>query len=186
MLLHEKTLKDLNISVDTVSENSHKRVWVSCDYCGSDYTCTLKNRTMSYKNFPKDCCSGCKFKKREEISLNKYGVKNSAQRQDVKSKLSSLNFEDYFSQIVELAQKGFSAYKIAEKLQLPITSLNRYIESKKIDVIKNNRNITTTNALLDKHGSKYREILSKRLSDTSKKLYQVDNFFQSEDGQFWL
>jgi predicted transcriptional regulator len=136
---------------------------------------------MSYKNFPKDCCSGCKFKKREEISLNKYGVKNSAQRQDVKSKLSSLNFEDYFSQIVELAQKGFSAYKIAEKLQLPITSLNRYIESKKIDVIKNNRNITTTNALLDKHGSKYREILSKRLSDTSKKLYQVDNFFQSED-----
>lgn len=180
MLLSKKTKQEFNIDPEVLSSSSHKFIWLQCDYCGSEYTSSMKNRTLTHKSLPKDCCNKCKFKKREEVSLLKYGVKNSAQRKDVRKKLSNVNLEDYHTQIVELASAGFSSYKIAKKLDIPRSSLERYIHKNNINIIKNDRSITTKMAIVDKYGQDYKTILADRLTNTSKKLYGVENFFQSD------
>jgi G:T-mismatch repair DNA endonuclease (very short patch repair protein) len=177
----KKTLEKFGYNIDQLSINSHKRISVTCDYCDDDYLASYKNRNSSYKKFPKDCCSKCKFKKREEVCMFTYGVKNSAQRQDVLDKISNTNFDKDFDKIKELANLGFSAYKISEKLNLPLSSLNRYAKKKEIKITKNNRKETTKTALIDKHGKDYIDILSKKLKDASQKLYGVDNYFKSNE-----
>jgi len=183
MLLKEKTKTELGIDIDSLSQGSHKKVYAQCDYCKSDYLVQFKNRNGSYKKFPKDCCIKCKFKKREEVSLATHGVKNSAQREDVKEKLRTFNIEDYIDQIRDLASKGFSSYKISQKLNIPSTSLERFLESTKLDfsVVKNNRGRTTKAAMIDKYGLEYKKILADKLRIMSNKLYAVDNYFQSEE-----
>lgn len=91
MLSKERNLEELKLDIESISPNSHKRIIVKCDYCQNEYSPTMKNRTSSYQNFPKDCCKKCKFRKREEVSLYKYGVKNSAQRPEVKEKIKETN-----------------------------------------------------------------------------------------------
>lgn len=88
MLLEDKTIEKFGYEISSLSVGSKNRVMVKCDYCNSEYDTQYKNRNNSYKKFPKDCCSKCKFKKREEISLATYGVKNSAQRPEVRQKIS--------------------------------------------------------------------------------------------------
>lgn len=91
MLLSDKTLSELNLNCETLSSGSHKKVFVRCDYCNGEYQCSMKNRTASFSKYPKDCCNKCRYKKREEVSLSLYGVKNSAQRDDVKDKIRESN-----------------------------------------------------------------------------------------------
>lgn len=88
MLLNQKTVEKFNYSIDSLTVNSHKKIIVECDYCKNEYECVYKNRTTGYKKLPKDACIKCKFKKREEVSLVRDGVKNSAQRKDVRAKIS--------------------------------------------------------------------------------------------------
>lgn len=91
MILKDKTLSELKLCVDNLSPNSHKKIYVQCDYCGVAYTCQMKNRTNSFSKYPKDCCNNCRYKKREELSLKNHGVKNSSQRPDVKNKIKNSN-----------------------------------------------------------------------------------------------
>mgnify|MGYP003490895885 CR=1 FL=1 len=92
MILNDETKNAFGYDVNSLSNGSKNRVMVRCDYCGSDYDTQYKNRNNSYKKFPKDCCSKCKFKKREEVSLATYGVKNSAQRPEVRQKISDIGW----------------------------------------------------------------------------------------------
>ena len=93
MILIEKTKLELGIDPLLLTNSSHKKIWVKCDYCGEEYTCSMKNRNFGYKKLPKDSCNKCKFKKREETSLLKYGVKNSAQTGAVREKIKEKNAE---------------------------------------------------------------------------------------------
>jgi hypothetical protein len=91
MILKDKTLSELKLRVDDLSPGSHKSIYVQCDYCGGEYICQMKNRTNSFAKYPKDCCNNCRYKKREEVSLKNYGVKNSSQRPDIKDKIKNSN-----------------------------------------------------------------------------------------------
>lgn len=84
----ERTEELFGYTIDSLSYKSKKRIALICDYCGCEYDAIKKNRENSRKVIEKDCCKKCKFKKREEISLKLYGVKNSAQRQEVRDILS--------------------------------------------------------------------------------------------------
>jgi hypothetical protein len=88
MILHDKTQEKFGYSINALSEGSKKYVCIECDYCHEQYDAQYKNRNNSYKKLPKDCCSKCKFKKREEVSLQNHGVKNSAQRPEVRKKIA--------------------------------------------------------------------------------------------------
>lgn len=87
MVLHEETLSGLGYSVDSLPKGSHKRIIVKCDYCLENYQPEYKNYNGSKKIVDKDACVKCKFKKREDVSLKRDGVKNSAQREDVREKI---------------------------------------------------------------------------------------------------
>lgn len=88
MLLYDKTLEKFGYTPYDLTSGSKKPVCLKCDYCQEEFEAQYKNRNNSYKKLPKDCCSKCKFKKREEVSLLTHGVKNSAQRPEVRQKIS--------------------------------------------------------------------------------------------------
>ena len=108
MLENTKTLQKYGYSIDSLSSGSSKKIVVICDYCNSLFDKSYKARNLQNKELNKDCCIKCKFKKREELSLLKYGVKNSAQRQDVKEKLSDCNIGNFKENIIELLAQNYS------------------------------------------------------------------------------
>ena len=93
MLMPEKTFAKFGYLPSSLSNGSKKKVIVRCDYCDEILEKTYKTYCGSRKVVAKDACIKCRFKKREEISLCKHGVKNSAQRQEVRQKISSANAE---------------------------------------------------------------------------------------------
>ena len=88
MLLYDKTLEKFGYTPYDLTPGSKKVVCLKCDYCDEEFDAQYKNRNNSYKKLPKDCCSKCKFKKREEVSLQNHGVKNSSQRPEVRKKIA--------------------------------------------------------------------------------------------------
>lgn len=88
MLLDARTNEKFGYFASSLSSGSKKIIVCQCDYCGSEYDVQNKNRNNSYKKFPKDCCIKCKYKKREDVSMATHGVKNSAQRPEVRKKIS--------------------------------------------------------------------------------------------------
>ncbi|NDC22455.1 hypothetical protein EBZ57_03770, partial [bacterium] len=123
MINEEKTFTKYGYRTSNLSIGSSKRIIVICDYCQEYLEKPYKMRINQNKELDKDCCQKCKFKKREELSLLKYGVKNSIQRKDVREKLSNYNIENYKEQIISLLDSNFSISNISEKIDIPITSL---------------------------------------------------------------
>lgn len=80
---------------EDLSSGSSKNVYVKCDYCHNYTVKTYKAYIKQRDLIEKDSCGKleCKYKKREEISFVKYGVKNSAQRQEVRAKIRDTNIE---------------------------------------------------------------------------------------------
>lgn len=89
MLNNTETLKRYGYTYDELSDMSSKKVVLICDYCSAEIVKPKKARLTSNKYLDKDSCNLCRFKKREELSILKYGVKNSAQRSEVRDKIKS-------------------------------------------------------------------------------------------------
>ena len=87
MLNNTETLKRYGYTYDELSDMSSKKVVLICDYCSAEIVKPKKARLTSNKYLDKDSCNLCRFKKREELSILKYGVKNSAQRSEVRDKV---------------------------------------------------------------------------------------------------
>jgi len=88
MILEQETFDKFNYSVIDLTKASNKKIVLKCDYCHEVYESTMKVVNKGREVISKDSCKSCRFKKREDISLVKYGVKNSAQRDDVRKKIS--------------------------------------------------------------------------------------------------
>jgi len=93
MIQIEKTIQKFGYDPLLLSAGSHKLIIVICDYCTEEYIREYKGRDKANSIINKDCCVKCRFKKREEISLKQFGVKNSAQRKDIREKISQTNSE---------------------------------------------------------------------------------------------
>lgn len=93
MLDNTATFNKYGYYVENLSIASHKPIEVVCDYCKQPFTKEYKAYNSQRKVIQKDSCSNssCKYKKREDISVQLHGVKNSAQRQDVRDKISQIN-----------------------------------------------------------------------------------------------
>lgn len=72
----------------TLSTGSNKKVCVVCDYCGKDTIKTYKQRNKSNEVVNKDCCEKCKFIKRADICEAQHGVRNFAQKPEIRKILS--------------------------------------------------------------------------------------------------
>lgn len=180
MIDHNKTLQKYGYSISDLSYGSSRKIVLTCDYCAVSFDKPYKFRLKQNVDLDKDCCGQCKFKKREELSLLKYGVKNSSQREDVKSKLSDYNIDDYKDSILELLEQGYSIINIASKLNIPKTSLRRYVSSLGLDT-KGNIQAKTNKTLQEKYGEDYQSIISEKRKQTFLERFGCDNPFANED-----
>ncbi len=76
------------INILDLSDNSRIKVQCTCDYCNNiifkSYNDVNLNGKIKYQYELKNCCKNCVAKKREEASIEKYGIKNPAQLKEVK------------------------------------------------------------------------------------------------------
>ena len=180
MLNEQQTLNKYGYTVQSLSEGSGKKIVLSCDYCQETIEKPYKARIIQNKELDKDCCSKCKFKKREELSLLKYGVKNSAQRQDVKEKLCDYNIEDYKEQIIDLLSQNYSITNISEKINIPSTSLNRYLSLWGYDT-KGDLQQKKEKTFQEKYGDDYKQIFKDKRTQTNLERYGCENPFQNDE-----
>jgi very-short-patch-repair endonuclease len=184
MLREDLTFQKYSYSAHKLTAGSNKHVIVECDYCGEIIEVLKKNWTYGRKHIEKDCCKSCAPKKREEISIARYGVKNSMQRPEVRAKLSNINWEAIKSEVINLCNKGFSITYISEKLKLPYQSLVKYVHDW---VPTYETDFTTAErkeiSVIDKYEGKdnYNEIRRKQIKKTSIKKYGVEHPFQLQE-----
>jgi hypothetical protein len=95
MINAELTLDKYGYLPESLSLGSNKLVSFTCDYCGESNSKNYKFYIKQREVITKDSCANtvCRYKKREEISLVTHGVKNSAQRQDVREKIRDTNID---------------------------------------------------------------------------------------------
>lgn len=91
MIDNENTFSSFGYQVQDISDGSNREIILVCDYCGSKIVSTKKKRNKSNIFCDKDSCNSCKYKKREEVSIARYGVKNSSQKQEIRNKISDKN-----------------------------------------------------------------------------------------------
>ncbi len=91
MILNELTENKFGYSPSSLAKKSHKPVCVKCDYCFNKYEQQMKRITIGREHVIKDACIKCKYKKRSDVSMAKYGVSNSSKRTDVREKISKSN-----------------------------------------------------------------------------------------------
>jgi hypothetical protein len=93
MINAELTLDKYGYLPESLSLGSNKLVCFICDYCREPNTKNYKFYMKQRDVIKKDSCANtaCRYKKREEISLVTHGVKNSAQRQEIRDKIRDTN-----------------------------------------------------------------------------------------------
>lgn len=160
-LIKGSTMIDANLTKEKygyrpedLSVGSSKNVYVKCDYC-SDYTAKIYKAYIKQREIvSKDSCGklACKYKKREDMSLAKHGVKNSAQREEVRSKIRDTNID-------RLQSEEF-------KIQIKKTNLEKH----------GNENAMLVQSIVDKQKQtllyKYGVDNIMKYSDTAKKAAQ--------------
>jgi len=95
MINAELTLDKYGYLPESLSLGSNKLVCFICDYCKKPNTKSYKSYMKQREVIEKDSCANttCRYKKREEISLVTHGVKNSAQRQEIRDKIRDTNID---------------------------------------------------------------------------------------------
>lgn len=114
---------------------SNKKIYIICDYCNHEYMSTPKKRKKSNLFCDKDACEKCRYKKREDVSMARDGVKNSAQRDDVRAKIKEsnknwINSEAFIKKSKETMLKKYGVEKAMDsdkiKQRLKNTILSKY------------------------------------------------------------
>jgi AraC-like DNA-binding protein len=180
MINENETFAKYGYHTTNLSDGSSKKIVVNCDYCNRLTHKTLKARNLQNKELNKDCCEQCKFKKREELSLLKYGVKNSAQRQDVKEKLCNYDIQDYKDQIIDLLDQNYSIANISKKINVPQTSLKRYLNEQGIDT-RGDLQKKKEKTFEEKYGKDYKEQFLQKRIDTNISRFGCENPFANDD-----
>ena len=100
-----KHLKDLgydvkvgtNISILSthLCETSNTTIRAKCDICGDEIELKKTNYTKSLKSHNYYCCQKCAIYKVKKTNLEKYGVNNIFQLDEIKDKIKETNIEKY-------------------------------------------------------------------------------------------
>ena len=170
MVNEEKTKAKFGYTSDTLCKYSTKIIIVQCDYCDKEIEKGKGDRTKSNDIIDKDCCWDCRFKKREEISLKKYGVRNCNQRQEVRNKIRSSNIDRLQSQEWKDKLKGI----LVEKYGVDNVFKSQEIRDKAKATIKKRYGVDNVFQDLE---------IRERAKQTILKKYGVDNVTKHKDIQ---
>lgn len=173
MILEKETVKAFNYLPSVLSFGSHKKIIVRCDYCGKNFEQTMKCNTTGRKKFNKDACWDCRGKKKDEMSLLKYGVKNPFQRKDIKEKIKNTNKEKYGVEHYAQTDEFKTKYKevMLEKYGVEHSMQSEVIREK----------IKKTNLI--KYGTEYvsqSPEVKEKVKKTNLEKYGAESFFNSQ------
>jgi very-short-patch-repair endonuclease len=186
----------IDVHMDDLPKNSSEIVKLYCDYCLERDVKTIIKKRYSYyidhlQNNLKDCCNKCKYKKIEESNLNKYGVKNISQLDEIKNKkietcLKNHGVNSGFQLIEKRKRTCLKKYgaeyptqskEIQDKIKQ--TNLEKYGVECYLQTGECKKN------LLDKYGVEKNIFQSKEIKDkikqTNLKKYGVECYLQTEE-----
>ncbi len=130
-----KSHQKITIPVEDLPENTRKKIIVRCDICNKEYDIMYKNYLQSVKNGGVLTCIKCKGDKFKTTCLEKYGVENPSQIEEIKKKKSNTLFNNYnTNSVIELnkdkikekygVENVFQSEEIKEKIKE--TNLKKY------------------------------------------------------------
>ena len=166
----------IEVDIKDLPKNSSEVIEVFCDYCLEKgvkniikirYSKYLKNSINNIK----DCCNKCKYQKIEENSLEKYGVKNISQLEEIKNKKQETCFKNYGVK---------SGFQLLEKRKQ--TCLEKY----GVEYVGQNEEVKKKRkqTCLEKYGVEYvlqNEEIKKKMKHNNLEKYGVENVYQSEE-----
>ncbi len=191
MLQNDLTKEKYGYGVENLSRGSNKTICVICDYCDKHYTTIMKRRTKANAIVDKDSCKDCKFKKREDVSMAKYGVKNSSQKPEVRKKISDANSDRLKSEEFKQQAKQTNLRKYGSTSAMQ----NEDIKRKHKEVFLQKYGVENPsmveefrqkrmNTCKERFGYEYASQSDKGkqlIKDGFQRKYGVDNAFQNED-----
>lgn len=174
------------INVKDLSKNSNVKIDVKCDICGTEKNLKVQDYFLSYKN-NKYSCSKCSKIEYKKTMIEKYGVENSFQLENVK-KLSKdtkkLKYKDInFNNRNKSKQTCIEKYGVENpqqnndiKNKTNNTNIKKYgfaVASKNISIKEKmlNTNLTKWNSKCTLHS----ELLKYKIKDIFISKYGVDN-----------
>ncbi len=181
-----------------LSENSHEKVVVQCDYCGKiilkEYKNLLIEREKSFTK--KDCCSNCIHIKDVETNLSKYGVKSVMLYEKFKEKQKESLLNNYGvenpsqSPIIQktiadnyIKKYGVSSYTKTQeyKDRVKKTNLDKY--GKETYLQSDDYKEKTKKTLLERYGTDNvasLESCKNKRKETLIEKYGEDNYFKTD------
>lgn len=131
------------VRAEDLTNGSHSKIQVVCDYCGNIYDIQKYNYVKYHKNSKssKDACANCRTKKSQESLYNTYGVESPVKVPEFKQKMFDTNLERYGTYCVlgnkEIQEKvrntvfqNYGVYQIGEapeiQEKIQTTCLNKY------------------------------------------------------------
>jgi very-short-patch-repair endonuclease len=176
MILKNETKEKYGYDVEELARTTVKPIWVRCDYCGKQYESSPKRRDAQNKILAKDACKACKGKKREEISIIKYGVKNPFQREDVKDKIRLTNKEKYG---VEWACQS---EEVKGKIKDSIVEKYGVSSAAKVPEVREKMKATMMERYGVENASQYQEFQDKKIA-TNMERYGASSYIESDTGK---
>jgi len=180
-----KSHQKIFINTTDLPINSRKKIDVMCDICGTEYKLSYKNYVLNISNGGYLSCNKCKNIKIKKTNLERYGVENISQIDEIKRKKEKTLIEHYgTTSIFEINKEKikekygvdnvFQNEEIKEKIKK--TNLERY----GVENPQQNKEIKekTLQTNLDRYGVKYisqlesvKEKLRQQYKENIKKKY---------------
>lgn len=164
MINDKSTQEKFGYLASTLSTGSNKKVCVVCDYCGVETIKTYKQRNKSNEVVNKDCCEKCKFIKRADICEAQHGVRNFAQKPEIRKILSEK-----------------SCFNNTEKMKAGMIKKYGVDHPSKSKEITDKKNSTLIERYGTIHVSQNQEIKDKT-KRTNLEKYGSEHFLSSEEG----
>jgi hypothetical protein len=86
---------EIMVSVEHLTNGSHTEVDVECDRCGDVFNRKYKAYLKYRKNYDYDTCQKCKYEKVKATNVEKFGVENPFQSNEIKEKMKETWIEKY-------------------------------------------------------------------------------------------
>lgn len=165
--------EELYLPVEFLSDKSTKLITIQCDYCGKVFERPWYSIKRGRHIIPKDACSECWMKKRDESNLKKYGAITPLLNNDVRNKAKQTLFDKYGAETFMGSKKG---QELVRKIMIEKYGVEKPFQNKEIK----NKAVQTIIERFGEKGPLGDKETRKKIIETNKKRYGTENPMQNE------
>lgn len=172
MILREQTYEQCGYYTEDLRPGSEKKIIVQCDYCDTIFIIGNRSRIRATQKLNKDACKNCKYKKRADTNLAKYGAENVSQVKKFQDKrLKTLEQTGYFDE--------FDGKRHADRIRQGVRDKYGVDNVFQLDEVKEKAKNTTIEKYGVEHHLQNKKILGKQ-KKTNLDKYGCENVFQND------